>query len=56
MTLANAGESDLPACDPPASFSVHLASSGTHSGEVCPSNPGVDNVVAYVGAFEELKR
>ena len=27
MTLANGGgESDVPACDPPASFSVHLAS------------------------------
>ena len=26
-TLASGGESDLPACSPPASFSVHLTSS-----------------------------
>ena len=27
MTLASGGESDVPACGPPASFSVHLTSS-----------------------------
>ena len=27
VTLASGGDSDLPTCGPPASFSVHLASS-----------------------------
>ena len=44
MTLASGGESDLPACGPPATLSVHLASSAlTPAGSVhkCRS----DNVV-----------
>ena len=44
MTLASGGDSDLPACSPPASFSVHLASSS-----VTPAGSGHkswgDNVV-----------
>ena len=38
------GESDVPACGPPASFSVHLASSAVYSGGVC----------VYVVAVEEM--
>ena len=35
MTHASGGESDVPACGPPASFSVHLASSAvTPAGSV----------------------
>ena len=44
MTLASVVESDLPACGPPASFSVHLASSAvTTVGSVNKSRG--DNVV-----------
>ena len=53
MTLASGGESDVPACGPPASFSVHLAISAVtpvgsvhiceqqlqpSSGSACPKN------------------
>ena len=51
MTLASGGggESDVPACGPPASFSVHLASSAvTPAGSVHKSRG--DNV----GAVEEM--
>ena len=49
MTIASVGKSDLPACGPPASFSVHLASSAvTPAGSVHKSSG--DNV----GAFEEI--
>ena len=44
------GESDVPACGPPASFSVHLASSAvTPAGFVQGRQCGV-----YVGAVEEM--
>ena len=44
MTLASGGESDVPACGPSASFSVHLASSAvTLAGSVHKSRG--DNVV-----------
>ena len=50
MTLASGGESDVPACGPPASFSVHLASSAvTPAGFVQGRQCGV-----YVGAVEEI--
>ena len=46
------GESDVPACGPPASFSVHLAGSAvTPAGSVHKSRG--DNG-AYVGAVEEM--
>ena len=49
MTLASGGESDVPACGLPASFSVHLASSAvTPAGSVHKSRG------AYVGAVEEM--
>ena len=52
MTLASGGESDVPFCGPPASFSVHLASSaGTPACSVHKSR--LDNG-AYVGAVEEM--
>ena len=55
MTLASGGGgvgSDVPACDPPASFSVHLASSTvTPAGSVHKSRG--DNVVRM---WEQLKR
>ena len=48
MTLASGGESDVPACGPPASFSVHLASSAvTPAGSVHKSRG--DNVVRMWG-------
>ena len=53
MALASGEESDVPACGPPASFSVHLASSGSHSGGVCPQIQG-RQCGAYVGAVEEM--
>ena len=40
MALASGGESDVPACGPPASFSVHLASSAVTPAGVCSTNPG----------------
>ena len=44
MTLASGGESDVPACGPPASFSVYLTSSAvTPAGSVHKSRG--DNVV-----------
>ena len=50
MTLAS-GESDLPACGPPASFSVHLASSEvTPAGSVHKSRG--DNVVRMLVQLE----
>ena len=52
MTLASGGESDVPACGPPASFSVHLASSAvTPAGSVHKSRG--DNVVCM---WVQLKR
>ena len=52
MTLASGGESDVPACGPPASFSVHLASSAvTLAGSVHKSRG--DNVVRM---WVQLKR
>ena len=54
MTLASGGggESDVPACGPPASFSVHLASSAvTPAGSVHKSSG--DNVVRL---WVQLKR
>ena len=43
----------FPACGPPASFSVHLASSAvTPAGSVHKSSG--DNVVRMVGAVEEM--
>ena len=52
MTLASGGESDVPACGPPASFSVHLASSAvTPAGSVHKSRG--DNVVRM---WVQLKR
>ena len=47
------GESDVPACGPPASFSVHLASSAvTPAGSVHKSRG--DRCGAYVSAVEEM--
>ena len=52
MTLASGGESDVPACGPPASFSVHLASSAvTTAGSIHKSRG--DNVVRM---WVQLKR
>ena len=52
MALASGGESDVPACGPPASFSVHLASSAvTPAGSVHKSRG--DNVVRM---WVQLKR
>ena len=53
MTLASGegGESDLPACGPPASFSVHLANSAV--GGVCPQIQGRQSGV-YVGEVKEM--
>ena len=52
MTLAIGGESDVPACGPPASFSAHLASSAvTPAGSVHKSRG--DNVVRM---WVQLKR
>ena len=52
MTLASGGESDVPGCGPPASFSVHLASSAvTPAGSVHKSRG--DNVVRM---WVQLKR
>ena len=53
MTLASGGgESDVPTCGPPASFSVHLASSAvTPAGSVHKSRG--DNVVRM---WVQLKR
>ena len=52
MTLASGGDTDVAACGPPASFSVHLASSA-----VTPMGSGHksrgDNVVRM---WEKLKR
>ena len=53
MTLASGGESDVPACGPPASSSIHLVSSAvTLAGSVHKSNG--DNVVRMMGAVEEM--
>ena len=49
MTLASGGESDLPACGPPASFSVHMANSTVTPAESVHKSRGV-----YVGAVEEM--
>ena len=52
MKLASGGESDVPACGPPASFSVHLVSSAvTPAGSVHKSRG--DNVVCM---WVQLKR
>ena len=50
MTLASGGESDVPACGPPASLSGQQCS---HSGGVCPQIQG-RQCGAYVGAVEEM--
>ena len=54
MTLASGGgESDVPACGPPASFSVHLASSAvTPAGSVHIIQGRQCGV--YVGAVKEM--
>ena len=53
MTLASGGgESDFPACGPPASFSVHLASSAVNPAESPQIN--VCQRGAYVGAVDEM--
>ena len=52
MTLASGGESDVPACGPPASFSVHLASSAVTSAGSVHKSRG-DNVVRM---WVQLKR
>ena len=44
MTLASWEESDFPACGPPASFSVHLASSAVPPAGSVHTSRG-DNVV-----------
>ena len=52
MTLASGGSPDVPACGPPASISVHLASSAvTPAGSVHKSRG--DNVVCM---WVQLKR
>ena len=52
LTIPSGGESDVPACGPPASFSVHLASSAvTPAGSVHKSRG--NNVVRM---WEQLKR
>ena len=52
LTLVSGGSSDIPACGPPASFSVHLASSAvTPAGSVHKSRG--DNVVRM---WVQLKR
>ena len=53
MTLASEGESDVPACGPPASFSVHTGQQCSHSGGVCPQIQGWQ-CGTYVGVVEEL--
>ena len=56
MTLASGGgggESNVPACGPPASFSVHLASSAVTPTGLCPQIQGWQ-WGAYVGAVEEM--
>ena len=52
MTLASGGESDLPACGPPASFPVHLASSAVTPAESVHKSRG-DTVVRM---WVQLKR
>ena len=52
MTLASGGSPMFRACGPPASFSVHLASSAVTSAESV-HNPG-RQCGAYVGAVEEM--
>ena len=52
MTLASGGESDLPACGPPASFSVHLASIAVTPAGFVHKSTG-DNVVRM---WVQLKR
>ena len=50
MTLASGGESDFPACGPPASLSGQQCS---HPGGVCPQIQGLQ-CGTYVGAVEEI--
>ena len=49
MTIASVGQSDLPACDPAASFSVHLAINAVNPTRYAHKSRG-DNV----GAVEEM--
>ena len=49
MALASGGGSDLPACGPPTSFSVHLSSSAVNLAGSVHNSRG-DNV----GAVEEM--
>ena len=44
MTLASGEESDVPACGPPASFSVHLASSAVSTAGSVHQSRGDDVV------------
>ena len=53
MTLASGGESDVPACGPPASFSVHLAISAVTSAGSVHKFRG-DNVVRMWVQLEEM--
>ena len=53
LTLDSGGEFDLPACGPPSSFSVHLASSSVTSGGVCPQIQGWQRGT-FAGAVEEM--
>ena len=53
MALASGGSPMFPACGPPASFSVHLASSAVTPAGVCPQIQG-RQCGAYVGAVEEM--
>ena len=52
MTLASGGESDVPACGPPAGFSVHLVRSAVTSAGSVHKSRG-DNVVRM---WVQLKR
>ena len=48
------GESDLPACGPPASFSVHPSGQQcSHPGRICPQIQG-SQCGMYVGEVEEM--
>ena len=53
MTLASGGSPMFTLVVPPASFSVHLASSAVTSAGVCPQIQG-RQCDAYVGAVEEM--
>ena len=50
LTLASGGESDLPSCGPPASFSGQQC---RHSGRVCPQFQGLQRGT-YMGAVGDI--